>query len=139
MGYDVRLSRNTKFRIPAAKVEDCLNGILDTTDKWLQGAVKDAKKHIKYFNHIPPLLKLIELVNNIWGFKLTPNKETNDIDKVEYELEKMHDFAGFCDAIAPYVESGSFLEFKGEDAAVWRYVFCDGTWKEVRPVITWPE
>ena len=138
MGYCVRLSRNTKFRIPAAKVEECLNGILNTTNKWLQDSIKDAKKHIKYFEHIPPLPKLVELVNIVWGFKLTPN-ESKDIDKIDYELEKMHDFDGFCNVIASCVESGSFLEFKGEDAAVWRYVFRDGSWKEVRPVITWPE
>lgn len=139
MGYNVWLSeRSSKFRIPADKVEECVNGILNTSNKWLQDSVKDAKKRIKYFEHIPPLLKLVELVNQIWGFKFVPNA-TNDIDKVSYELEKMHDFDGFCNAIAPCVESGSFLEFKGEDASVWRYVFRDGKWKEVRPVITWPD
>lgn len=139
MGYNVWLSeRASKFRIPADKVEECLNGILNSTNKWLQDALKDAKKRIKYFEHLPAPVKLVELVNQVWGFNFTPNKD-GDIDKISYEMEKMHDFDGFCNAIAPCVDSGSFLEFKGEDANVWRYVFRDGKWKEVRPVITWPD
>lgn len=139
MGYNVWLdSRHSKFRIPADKVEGCVQSMLSTKDKWIKESIQDAKKHIKYFEHIPPLPKLIELVYNIWGFRFTPNTE-NAIDKVTYELEKMHAFEEFCGAIAPFVESGSFLEFKGEDGAAWRYVFKDGNWKEVKPKVVWPD
>lgn len=137
MGYCVHLS-GQKFRIPASKIDDCLNGILNTKNKWLVDAVKDAVKHIKYFDQISPTCKLMELANCIWGFKFIPNKD-NDIDKVSYELEKMHDFDGFCNAIASCVESGSYLEFAGDDANRWRYAFRDGTWKEVRPKVIWDE
>lgn len=136
MGYCVRLS-GQKFRLPAAKVEDCLNGILNNTDKWQAAAVKDAVKHIKYFDHIPANLKLIELVNQIWGLKFVPNKD-NDIDKVEWEWEEMGDFDGFCNAVAAFIDPG-YLEFSGEDSRKWRYVFRDGSWKNVKPVVTWPE
>lgn len=137
MGYCVHLS-GQKFRIPSNKVEECLNGILNTENKWLKDAVQDAKKHIKYFEHIPSNLKFIELVNEIWGFKFISNKD-GEIGKLSYELEKMHDFDGFCDAIVSCVESGSYLEFTGEDSDRWRYVFRDGSWKNVKPVVTWPE
>jgi len=135
MGYCVHLSEHL-FRIPANQIEPCLNGILD--NKYLKDEVLSAQKHVKYFGHLPSLLKLTELVNSIWGFKFTPN-ETGDIFKVEYELEKTHDFDGFCNAIALSVESGSYLEFRGEDGAKWRYVFRDGNWKEIRPKVVWPE
>jgi len=137
MGYCVHLS-GQKFRIPANKIESCLGGMLNTDNKWLQSAVKDAKKHIKYFDHIPPLLKLIELASNIWGFKFTPSTD-GEIDKISFELEKRGDFDGFCNAVAAHVESGSYLEFTGEDSERWRYVFRDGSWKNVKPVVTWPE
>lgn len=139
MSYSIWLSSKSKFRIPADKVDACLDGILSTKNKWLADAVKSAAKHIKYFEHIPSPLKFIELVNQIWGFKFTPNKDNNDLDKIDYERENMHDLDGFCNVVASYVESGSYLEFKGEDAEVWRYVFRDGTWKNVKPVVTWPE
>ncbi len=137
MGYNVHLeSRESKFRIPADKVEECLNGILDNPK--YQNEVKDAKKHVKYFDYIPAQPKLIELIYNAWGFRLTPNT-VNDLDKISYEWEKMHDFDGFCNAVAPCVESGSYIQFCGEDGEKWRYAFRDGKWKEIRPVLTWPD
>jgi hypothetical protein len=137
MGYCVHLSEQ-KFRIPADKIESCLDEILCIQSKYLKDAVLSAKKHVKYFEHLPPLLKFVELVNEVWGFRFTPN-EAGDLDRVDYELEKMNDFDGFCRAIAPHVESGSYLEFHGEDGEKWRYVFRNGSWKQVRPVVVWPE
>lgn len=135
MGYCVRLS-GQQFRIPASKINDCLDNILATNNKWLTHAVNEAAKNIKYFAHIPANLKFIELVDYVWGFTFTQNKD-NDIDNVSYNLENMHDFDGFCNSIAPCVESGSYLEFTGEDSTKWRYVFRDGKWKEVRPNMIW--
>ena len=41
--------------------------------------------------------------------------------------------------IAPYVEEGGFLEFRGEDDSMWRWVFYDGECYEINAIITWPE
>lgn len=97
-----------------------------------------ANTNIKYFDNIPPVFQLVELVKELWSFKLIPNKH-GAIDKVEYVLEKMYDFDGFLNAIAQYVEAGSYLEFRGEDSAQWRYVFRGNTWAEVKPQVIWPE
>lgn len=38
--------------------------------------------------------------------------------------------------IAPYIEDG-YIEYQGEDGALWRYVFENGKVKEVYPKIIW--
>jgi len=42
-------------------------------------------------------------------------------------------------AIAPYVEDGSFIEMVGEDGDCWRWIFKDAKCKEVRAEVTWPD
>jgi hypothetical protein len=54
-------------------------------------------------------------------------------DKVVYDEEKMFQ------KIAPFVEDGSFIEMRGEDGAMWRWVFSGGTVREVRATVVWPE
>lgn len=41
--------------------------------------------------------------------------------------------------IAPYVVSGSFIEYLGEDGTQWRYVFKDGEFREATANIVWSE
>ena len=40
-------------------------------------------------------------------------------------------------AIAPFVESGSYIEMNGEDGSLWRWIFKNGTVDEVSATITW--
>lgn len=135
MGYCVHLS-GQKFFLHSSKIDECISNIL--SNKKLASEIVAAKRSIKYFDNIPAIFQLVEMVNELWGFKFVPNKH-GAIDKVLYELEKMHDHDGFCNAVAPYVESGSYLEFRGEDSAMWRYLFKDNTWTKVVPKVVWPE
>ena len=48
-------------------------------------------------------------------------------------------FMPLLESIAPFVDEGSFLEFSGEEADLWRFVFKDGKVYEISPEITWPE
>jgi len=54
-------------------------------------------------------------------------------DKIAYDEDTMFQ------AIAPYVEDGSFIEMAGEDGDRWRWVFKDGKCKEVRAKVTWSD
>ena len=54
-------------------------------------------------------------------------------EKISYSEDTMFD------AIAPYVEDGSFIEMTGEDGCMWRWVFKNGTCKEQRATITWDD
>lgn len=51
---------------------------------------------------------------------------------------KQGDEAGWMERIAPYVDSGSYIQVHGEDGDLWRWVFKDGKFHEVRPMISWP-
>lgn len=43
----------------------------------------------------------------------------------------------FLDAIAPLVKSGGFLEFRGEDDELWRWLFVSGQRVEITSTIVW--
>jgi len=60
-----------------------------------------------------------------------------NIDGVEFSAEKLHDEFGMFQKIAPFVRDGSFIEMKGEDYLIWRWLFRGGTCHEIDPL--WPE
>ncbi|RFZ77592.1 hypothetical protein DS742_17405 [Lacrimispora amygdalina] len=41
-------------------------------------------------------------------------------------------------AIAPYIESGSFIEMHGDDNAKWRWIFENGKVKKTYATVVWP-
>jgi hypothetical protein len=54
-------------------------------------------------------------------------------DKLRYDENTMFQ------AVAPYVKDGSFIEMRGEDGTLWRWVFADKKCKEVKAEVTWPD
>jgi len=54
-------------------------------------------------------------------------------DKLAYDEDKMFQ------KIAPFVEDGSFIEMRGEDGAMWRWVFSDGKVREIKSKVIWDE
>ena len=42
------------------------------------------------------------------------------------------------DAISPWVEAGSFIEMRGEDGDLWRWIFDGKSCKQVSPETVWP-
>lgn len=56
---------------------------------------------------------------------------------IEFMGEKLGDDLVLFKAIAPFVESGSYIEMRGEDGALWRWVFEDGQVKEKVATVTW--
>lgn len=126
-----------KFFLHSSKIDACIVSIFGN-EKLVKG-VTEAKKKIKYFDNIPVIFQLVELVKKLWGFQLTPNKH-GDIDKISYEQEKLiPDYDYFCDAIAPHVESGSYIEFFGDDSEAFRFLFKDNAWSKVSPKLIWPD
>ena len=57
--------------------------------------------------------------------------QDGDIYNVEFTGEKYGDEEIFFKALAPYVESGSYLCFKGEDGDTWRWEFNNGEVKYI--------
>lgn len=51
--------------------------------------------------------------------------------------EKLGDDTEIFNAIAPYVEEGSYIEMLGEDGTIWRWIFKNGKCEEKYPEIKW--
>jgi len=60
-----------------------------------------------------------------------------DIYYICFVGEKFGDDEEIFRAIAPAVESGSFIEMEGGDGLLWRWVFNDGVCREVYGRIVW--
>lgn len=59
------------------------------------------------------------------------------ISSIEFSGEKLGNDDFIWDTIAPFVTSGSYLEFLGEEGEMWRVIFKDGKWEEKSPQINW--
>ena len=68
---------------------------------------------------------------------IAENDAEDNIIGLEYNGEKFGDEEKLFEIIAPYVQSGSFIEMMGEDHSMWRWVFTDGTLEEITPKIEW--
>lgn len=60
-----------------------------------------------------------------WRWRPTLDEGGNIVDLM-FEGEKLGDDKQLFDALAPFVEVGSYLQMLGEDGSSWRWVF-DGT------------
>jgi hypothetical protein len=52
--------------------------------------------------------------------------DSGDIDSIDFCGEKLGDDEILFQAIAPFVEAGSYIEMQGEDGEIWRWVFNAG-------------
>lgn len=87
--------------------------------------------HEKYPEYNPKD-DLFEIIAEI-GFTVETDKSGN-IDEMYYEYSKFHsdEIDEFFSFLAPFVESGSYITFRGEDDSVWAYYF-DGSGVEEYP------
>ena len=77
-----------------------------------------------------------------WRWPPYMNKSANpkgEIVNLEFDGEKSGDEDILFRAIAPFVESGSFIEMRGEDGCQWRWLFHKGELHEIYPEIVWPK
>lgn len=74
------------------------------------------------------------------GFEVTEDFDEDgnsvSITLAHYD-NKMGAEKHFVKSIAPYVEDGSIMEWRGEDDDMWRWVFEDGTMKNQEAQINW--
>jgi hypothetical protein len=64
-----------------------------------------------------------------WGLE-TNGGDDGDFDIIEFDGEKLGDDELIFSAIAPFVKDDSFVEMRGEDGSIWKWVFKDGKVKE---------
>jgi hypothetical protein len=84
------------------------------------------------FSSMATLVKALEDLG--WTPKLSGEGHINDLC---FEGEKAGDEDRIFKTIAPYVSADSYLEMRGEDGDLWRWVFDGKTCRSIRPTIVW--
>lgn len=71
---------------------------------------------------IPPANTLVDALN-YWRWETETDPANGDIVSIMFTGEKAGDDLALFQAIAPYVEAGSFIGMIGEDTCMWRWYF----------------
>jgi len=71
-------------------------------------------------------------------FRLEPVYYNGDIVEITFD-SKIGDEDLLLAYIAPFVEDGSYIEWRGEEGERWRHIFQNGVMKTSHAVITFPE
>jgi len=133
MGYCMSYQQgNARFKI---EVKDkILQAIKNLRGK---ESVQDSSgRHFRWVNNDFYKIDNIEKMFREWGWHLKEDKEDGYFIITEFLGEKLGDDDILLNCIAPYMED-SYIEMYGEDAAIWRWVFQDGTFKETMAEISW--
>jgi hypothetical protein len=132
MGYCITM-RNSKFLIKAKNVNKALQAIKDLEDK------AKAVGHFSWVN-TEDFTSAQTFGEAMDAFRYPINYADNgDINMISFEGEKLGDDTVLFGAIAPFVESGSFIEMEGEDGSRWRWAFKDGKMKEKSGKVVYDE
>lgn len=71
-------------------------------------------------------------------YDLEEDGEGNVVD-IMFRGAKLGDDELIFTAIASCIENNSFIQMRGEDGGMWRWVFKDGICKEINAKIVWEE
>jgi hypothetical protein len=128
MGYC--MSQNeSKFHIKASDKDQALRAIkVMMTEKkdsfsWVDTATVKSSRN------------LVDAMGE-WRWDIDEDEAGNVVD-ITFSGEKAGDDLALFKAIAPFVESGSYVEMHGEDGAQWRWVFHDKTCVEKTAKVSW--
>jgi hypothetical protein len=72
-----------------------------------------------------------------WRWDVDIESDDGDAVGIMFEGEKYGDDPKLFDALAPFVEAGSYIEMLGEDGGRWRWIFDGHTCIEKQATITW--
>lgn len=101
-------------------------------------AVKDRVKVLsgKYSSIFTIKAKILEdaLKEYNWDVELN---EDYDIIRISFSGDKLSDEVMIFAELAPFVESGSYIECRGDDGEMWRWIFQDGKLEEKKAKIVW--
>lgn len=144
MGYCMD-QRECKFRIKAENKQLALTAIQNLatqTSKMSGGSWHGGQQVVKWFGWVntsdfvnAPDLKT---AMTAWRWEIDEDENGNVVD-IWFTGEKLGDDVVLFEAIAPFVEHGSFIEMGGEDGAIWRWVFKDGKVEEKSASIHWDD
>ncbi len=137
MGYCMWQS-DTEFRVPADKVHAAYEAVKNLAGK---ESIKDSSgSHFRWVDSDFTKAKTFEEIMHEWRWEVeTDDEGALDIISINFCGEKLGDDKVLFDAIAPFVDNGSYIEMHGEEGGMWRWVFDGKSCKEINPNISWPE
>ena len=122
MGYCMQ-QVDSMFTIKAENVEKALEAIKKLTAgyAWVS----------------PDVVNATTLCNAMWAWRWEIVMDNNDVIGISFNGEKLGDDEILFNAIAPYVEAGSFIQMSGEEGMMWRWSFDGKECREQQAVISW--
>ena len=129
MSYDIHV-REQNFRLPASRTAAAFGALKKSGVRVNEGttSLEDALEELGW----APDVKLQR--------KGTKRKTPGAGDIVGLTSDREHltdEVEDTLDAIAPFVDEGSYLEFEGEDFCVWRYLFDGVKVEKIYPTVDW--
>lgn len=61
-------------------------------------------------------------IMKIYEYDVVYDNTTGDCTEIWFDGDRLYDDMAMFEAIAPYVEHGSYIEYIGEDSYLWRWV-----------------
>jgi hypothetical protein len=133
MGYCMDQSE-TVFNIAKENISSAVKSIQDLHGKeTIQGG---SGRHFSWVDE--DFYKQGDLTKILNAWRWNPNFDMEgNVVNIEFTGEKLGDDQILFDAIAPFVKEGSYIEMRGEDGAIWRWVFDGKTCEEKQAKISW--
>ena len=131
MGYCISLMESD-FKISKknnedkAIVDELKRYLLDNVETQGGGGVYSEGKTTKHYSWVDNTeIEAVERIGDILAaFRYEPDyDELGNICDIYFEGEKIGDEAFLFTTLAPYIEKGSYLTYRGEDNAMWQYYF----------------
>lgn len=149
MGYHVRIV-DCDFTIPTENFAEAYKALceLNNHNELKRGGrspcvAKDGPHDGVWFswmdwNYPEKCNGLVEVLEHV-GFDVGYDEERG-ITYLDYDA-KMGNEDVFLNALAPFVNDGSYIEWEGEEDEVWKHVYSNGKMKEIsgRKEIVWAE
>jgi hypothetical protein len=88
-----------------------------------EGQIKDSSGYHFSWVDTNRVLRAKTLEEALKAWRWAPRIDEGDIVGLEFKGEKLGDDFTLFQAIAPFVEDGSFIEMRGEDGAMWKWSF----------------
>ena len=133
MGYCVS-QENASFRISHQNVKKALAAIKALAgEETIKGG---SGPHFSWVDNDYRAAKSLEDALDCWRWGVQMDANENVIG-ISFNGEKLGDDERLFRAIAPFVENKCFIQMRGEDGSMWRWVFEDGSMREVSAKVVW--
>lgn len=121
MGYCIE-QMESEFAIPSENFDQALSAVKGMMDgyptPYYSWVVNEEVTHAK------------SLVEALWAWRWEAVVKEGDIHFIVFCGEKLGADDHLFRVLAPFVRSGSYISFRGEDGALWQFYFENGTMRE---------